>query len=245
MPTKRKALASITDRAAKREQRAPALATPAEDIKGEEQQETAALRAKRTSHASNAGQPVKQKQQDVPARPLRLKSPAKKKQQPPAALTPADDARTASAAKPAQRGAQKAAAAQHSKALKYAEQPRTPVEAPKAASTAKFAKTGGQKAAAAQQGKASKWDAQLQQAGSPSAHRPSSPKESPANPSWDTLSADDIRDHLQGAAEEFEAKKADFSMSLECAPHQAADNTHFQTSIMQHTHWESEALHLA
>ena len=245
MPTKRKAPASITDRAAKRKQRAPALATPAGDIKGEEQQETAALLAKGTSCASNAEQPAKQKQQDVSARPIRLKFPAKRKQQPTAALTSADDPRTASAAKPAQRGAQKTAAAQHGKNLKYAEQPCTPAEAFKAASTAKPAKTGGQKAAAAQHGKASQRVEQLQQAGSPSAHRPSSPKQSPANPSWDTLTADDICDQLQGAAEEFEARKADFSMSLECAPHHAEDNKHFQTSIMQHTHWESEASHLA
>ena len=207
VPTKRKARASITDRAAKREQQAPALATPAKDIKGEEQQETVALLAKRTSRASNAEQPAKQKQQDVTDRPSRLESSVKKQQQLSAALTPAED--------------------------------------PKAASTSKPAKAGGQKVAAVQQGKASKWVEQLQQAGSPSAHRPSSPKQSPANPSWDTLTADDIRDQLQGAAAEFEAKKADFSMSLECASHHAEDDKHFQKSMMQHTHWDSEAPHLA
>ena len=57
-----------------------------------------------------------------------------------------------------------------------------------------------------------KWAKQLEQAAAPKA---AAPKQRSSAPSWDSLTADDIRGQLQGAAEEFEGKKAGFSMSLE------------------------------
>ena len=57
-----------------------------------------------------------------------------------------------------------------------------------------------------------KWAKQLEKAAAPKA---AAPKQRLAEPSWDSLTADDIRGQLQGAAEDFEAKKATFSLSLE------------------------------
>lgn len=87
-----------------------------------------------------------------------------------------------------------------------------PSDGPKAASNAKPARQGSQSASAVQQEKVLKWAKQLTPAAAP---RAAGPKQSLAEPGWDSLKADDILARLQGAAEEFEATRAGFSMSLE------------------------------
>ena len=127
--------------------------------------------------------------------------PANRKRQSPAPPRPSDGAEAA------------CAAAQPAKRKRQSPAHLRPSDGVKAASAAKPARQGSQKRpAAAQQDKVQQWAKQLEKAAAPSA---AAPKQRSAAPSWDSLTADDIRGRLQGAADEFEAKKSGFSISLE------------------------------
>ncbi len=163
--------------------------------------------AKRKLPASSAAQPANRKRQSpAPPRPsdgaeaaCAAAQPARHK--PPVPLRPNDGAKPAGAA------------AQPAKRKRQSPAHLRPSDGVKAASAAKPARQGSQKRpAAAQQDKVQQWAKQLEKAAAPSA---AAPKQRSAAPSWDSLTADDIRGRLQGAADEFEAKKSGFSISLE------------------------------
>ena len=103
-------------------------------------------------------------------------------------------------------------AAQPAKRKHQALAPLKPAKASKAASATKPTGQRSARTAAVQLDKVQKWAKQLEQSAAPKA---AAPKHGPADPNWDSLTADDILGQLWGAAEEFEAKKGSFSLALE------------------------------